>query len=111
MKEKKRESNYTFINIMYLQFRNASNFLFKLFAWVHTGSHSMFSECIHSAADTCNQLILAYGIHKSVQVKYTYMYIYAAHLALHSSAFVYIRHRNKRSPDFSTWSPLDQIIL
>lgn len=28
----------------------------------------MFSECVHSAADTCNQLILAYGIHKSVQV-------------------------------------------
>ncbi|XP_012288780.1 zinc transporter 9 [Orussus abietinus] len=46
---------------------NASNFLFKLFAWVYTGSHSMFSECIHSAADTCNQLILAYGIHKSLQ--------------------------------------------
>ncbi|XP_015593546.1 zinc transporter 9 isoform X2 [Cephus cinctus] len=46
---------------------NASNFLFKVFAWLHTGSHSMFSECIHSAADTCNQLILAYGIHKSVQ--------------------------------------------
>ncbi|XP_058807370.1 proton-coupled zinc antiporter SLC30A9, mitochondrial [Phymastichus coffea] len=46
---------------------NGSNFLFKLFAWIHTGSHSMFSECIHSAADTFNQLILAYGIHKSVQ--------------------------------------------
>lgn len=46
---------------------NASNFLFKLFAWMYTGSHSMFSECIHSAADTCNQLILAYGIYKSVQ--------------------------------------------
>ncbi|XP_046740868.1 zinc transporter 9 [Diprion similis] len=46
---------------------NASNFLFKLFAWLYTGSHSMFSECVHSAADTCNQLILAYGIHKSVQ--------------------------------------------
>ncbi|XP_066592017.1 proton-coupled zinc antiporter SLC30A9, mitochondrial [Prorops nasuta] len=46
---------------------NASNFLFKLIAWIHTGSHSMFSECIHSAADTCNQLILAYGIYKSVQ--------------------------------------------
>ncbi|XP_063982991.1 proton-coupled zinc antiporter SLC30A9, mitochondrial [Diachasmimorpha longicaudata] len=46
---------------------NASNFLFKLVAWVYTGSHSMFSECIHSAADTFNQLILAYGIHKSVQ--------------------------------------------
>ncbi|XP_008557682.1 zinc transporter 9 [Microplitis demolitor] len=46
---------------------NGSNFLFKLLAWIYTGSHSMFSECIHSAADTFNQLILAYGIHKSVQ--------------------------------------------
>ncbi|XP_014469178.1 PREDICTED: zinc transporter 9 [Dinoponera quadriceps] len=46
---------------------NASNFFCKLVAWLYTGSHSMFSECIHSAADTCNQLILAYGIHKSVQ--------------------------------------------
>ncbi|XP_032682993.1 zinc transporter 9 isoform X1 [Odontomachus brunneus] len=46
---------------------NASNFFCKLIAWLYTGSHSMFSECIHSAADTCNQLILAYGIHKSVQ--------------------------------------------
>ncbi|XP_076235999.1 solute carrier family 30 member 9 [Calliopsis andreniformis] len=46
---------------------NASNFLWKLCAWIFTGSHSMFAECVHSAADTCNQLILAYGIHKSVQ--------------------------------------------
>lgn len=46
---------------------NACNFICKLFAWVFTGSHSMFAECVHSAADTCNQLILAYGIHKSVQ--------------------------------------------
>nr|XP_003700849.1 PREDICTED: zinc transporter 9 isoform X1 [Megachile rotundata]XP_012135115.1 PREDICTED: zinc transporter 9 isoform X1 [Megachile rotundata]XP_012135116.1 PREDICTED: zinc transporter 9 isoform X1 [Megachile rotundata] len=46
---------------------NGSNFLFKLCAWLYTGSHSMFSECIHSAADTVNQLILAYGIYKSVQ--------------------------------------------
>ncbi|KAF3427474.1 hypothetical protein E2986_05954 [Frieseomelitta varia] len=46
---------------------NGCNFLFKLCAWLYTGSHSMFSECVHSAADTCNQLILAYGIHKSVQ--------------------------------------------
>lgn len=28
----------------------------------------MFAECIHSLADTINQLILAYGIHKSTQV-------------------------------------------
>lgn len=47
--------------------RNASNFVFKLFAWLYTGSHSMFAECIHSFADTTNQLILAYGIHKSTQ--------------------------------------------
>ncbi|KAJ3659375.1 hypothetical protein Zmor_011065 [Zophobas morio] len=47
---------------------NGTNCLFKLFAWLYTGSHSMFSECIHSLADTINQLILAYGIHKSVQV-------------------------------------------
>jgi zinc transporter 9 len=33
----------------------------------------MFSECLHSLADTANQLILAYGIHKSSQVK-TSMY-------------------------------------
>ncbi|KAL0118981.1 hypothetical protein PUN28_009543 [Cardiocondyla obscurior] len=46
---------------------NAFNFFCKLFAWLYTGSHSMFSECVHSAADTCNQLILAYGIYKSVQ--------------------------------------------
>nr|CAD7194793.1 unnamed protein product [Timema douglasi] len=46
---------------------NGCNFLFKLFAWLYTGSHSMFSECIHSLADTINQLILAFGIHKSVQ--------------------------------------------
>ena len=46
---------------------NGVNFIFKAGAWVYTGSHSMFAECIHSLADTINQLILAYGIHKSVQ--------------------------------------------
>lgn len=46
---------------------NGSNFIVKFLAWVYTGSHSMFAECIHSLADTMNQLILAYGIHKSVQ--------------------------------------------
>lgn len=48
--------------------RNATNFVFKICAWLYTGSHSMFAESIHSLADTINQLILAYGIHKSVQV-------------------------------------------
>lgn len=51
---------------------NGTNCLFKLFAWLYTGSHSMFSECIHSLADTVNQLILAYGIHKSIQIADSY---------------------------------------
>ncbi|XP_060530750.1 proton-coupled zinc antiporter SLC30A9, mitochondrial [Cylas formicarius] len=51
---------------------NATNCLFKLFAWLYTGSHSMFAECIHSLADTINQLILAYGIHKSIQMADSY---------------------------------------
>ena len=44
---------------------NTSNFFVKLVAWAYSGSHSMFSEAIHSLADTINQVILAYGIHKS----------------------------------------------
>jgi len=44
---------------------NTGNFGIKLLAWASTGSHSMFSEAIHSLADTLNQVILAYGIHKS----------------------------------------------
>ena len=40
----------------------------KGLAWLFTGSHSLFAETIHSLADTCNQLILAYGIRKSIQV-------------------------------------------
>lgn len=47
---------------------NAANFVFKLCAWVLTNSHTMFAEMIHSAADTINQIILAYGIHKSTQI-------------------------------------------
>ncbi|KAF7248196.1 Zinc transporter 9 [Varanus komodoensis] len=35
---------------------NGLNFFFKLLAWVYTGSASMFSEAIHSLADTCNQV-------------------------------------------------------
>lgn len=48
--------------------RNATNFVFKLIAWLYTGSHSMFAETIHSLADTINQMILAFGIHKSAQI-------------------------------------------
>ena len=44
---------------------NLGNFGIKLGAWCYTGSSSMFSEAIHSLADTGNQAILAYGITKS----------------------------------------------
>ncbi|XP_017493978.1 PREDICTED: zinc transporter 9-like [Rhagoletis zephyria] len=47
---------------------NGANFVLKLFGWLYTGSHSLFAEAIHSLADTCNQIILAFGIRKSLQV-------------------------------------------
>ncbi|KAG8453623.1 hypothetical protein GDO86_000307 [Hymenochirus boettgeri] len=46
---------------------NGLNFFFKLLAWVYTGSASMFSEAIHSLADTCNQALLALGITQSAR--------------------------------------------
>uniref|UniRef100_A0A8C5PHI0 Proton-coupled zinc antiporter SLC30A9, mitochondrial n=1 Tax=Leptobrachium leishanense TaxID=445787 RepID=A0A8C5PHI0_9ANUR len=46
---------------------NGLNFFFKLLAWVYTGSASMFSEAIHSLADTCNQALLALGIAQSAR--------------------------------------------
>lgn len=51
---------------------NGMNTVFKGLAWFYTGSHSMFSECIHSMADTINQVILAFGIYKSVQIADSY---------------------------------------
>ncbi|KAL1447923.1 hypothetical protein WDU94_005442 [Cyamophila willieti] len=46
---------------------NGVNCIGKFIAWKTSGSHSMFSEGLHSLADTINQIILAYGIHKSIQ--------------------------------------------
>ncbi|KAE8629474.1 hypothetical protein XENTR_v10000496 [Xenopus tropicalis] len=46
---------------------NGLNFFFKLLAWVYTGSASMFSEALHSLADTLNQALLALGISQSVR--------------------------------------------
>ncbi|XP_062899297.1 proton-coupled zinc antiporter SLC30A9, mitochondrial isoform X3 [Mobula hypostoma] len=46
---------------------NGLNFIFKLLAWVYTGSASMFSEAIHSLADTCNQALLAVGVVQSAR--------------------------------------------
>ncbi|KAA0195695.1 zinc transporter 9-like [Hyalella azteca] len=46
---------------------NGINCLLKFGAWMYTGSACLFAEALHSFADTSNQLILAYGIHKSMQ--------------------------------------------
>lgn len=46
---------------------NTANLGMKTAAWCYTGSHSLFAEVTHSMADVTNQLILAYGIHKSSQ--------------------------------------------
>ncbi|KAI7694902.1 hypothetical protein SSS_09746 [Sarcoptes scabiei] len=54
--------------VMAAVFINGANFILKTFAWLYTGSHSLFAEAIHSFADTCNQLLLAFGIRKSIQV-------------------------------------------
>jgi len=37
---------------------NAANCIMKFGAWLYTGSHSMFSEFIHSLADTANQVLV-----------------------------------------------------
>ena len=50
---------------------NSLNFVAKGGAWIFTGSHAMFSEMIHSAADTVNQMILAYGIKTSTKTPNT----------------------------------------
>lgn len=47
--------------------RNGTIFVLKVAVWQYTGSHSMFAESIHSVADTANQIILAFGIHRSVK--------------------------------------------
>ncbi|NXX94063.1 ZNT9 protein, partial [Centropus bengalensis] len=47
---------------------NGLNFFFKLLAWVYTGSASMFSEAIHSLADTCNQANLDSYFPKSLSL-------------------------------------------
>lgn len=47
---------------------NCTIFFLKICVWLYTGSHSMFAESIHSVADTVNQIILAFGLHKSAKV-------------------------------------------
>ncbi|VDN11696.1 unnamed protein product [Dibothriocephalus latus] len=40
----------------------------KAIVWWYTGSKSMFSEMMHSVADTMNQVLLAYGLYYSLHL-------------------------------------------
>ena len=42
--------------VYFWYFRNFANSVLKGVAWLYTGSYSMFSEMVHSAADTLNQV-------------------------------------------------------
>ncbi|CAH8677820.1 unnamed protein product [Schistosoma rodhaini] len=46
---------------------NGLNVAAKAFGWWYTGSKSMFSEMMHSLADTMNQVLVAYGLYSSLQ--------------------------------------------
>ena len=46
---------------------NATNAVVKTIGWLYTGSASLFSEAVHSIADTCNQLILTFGLWQSIK--------------------------------------------
>ncbi|XP_064608720.1 proton-coupled zinc antiporter SLC30A9, mitochondrial-like [Liolophura sinensis] len=53
--------------VMYAICVNGVNTVLKLVAWLYTGSSSMFSEFIHSVADTVNQIILGFGLYHSIK--------------------------------------------
>jgi len=46
---------------------NFLNFSGKLVAWFFTGSSAMFSEAVHSLADTINQMIIGVGLYQSAK--------------------------------------------
>ncbi|XP_034250541.1 zinc transporter 9-like [Thrips palmi] len=46
---------------------NGGCLVLKLVAWKHTNSHTMFSEFLHSVADTANQVVIAIGVHTSTK--------------------------------------------
>lgn len=47
---------------------NSTIFGLKAIAWWFTKSDSMFAELVHSGVDTSNQIVLYYGIKKSLQI-------------------------------------------
>jgi divalent metal cation (Fe/Co/Zn/Cd) transporter len=55
------------IQFFFLEFSNATNAVVKTIGWLFTGSASLFSEAVHSIADTGNQLILTFGLWQSIK--------------------------------------------
>ena len=54
-------------SILYALFANASIAVAKFAAAFWTGSGAMLAEAIHSVADSCNQLLLLFGMKQSVK--------------------------------------------
>lgn len=52
-------------SILYALFANLSIAVAKAFAAFYTGSSAMLAEAIHSLADSCNQLLLLFGMKQS----------------------------------------------
>jgi len=62
--------NFKRINLIFsvsIILSNATNAVVKTIGWLFTGSASLFSEAVHSIADTCNQLILTFGLWQSIK--------------------------------------------
>uniref|UniRef100_A0A0X3P141 Proton-coupled zinc antiporter SLC30A9, mitochondrial n=5 Tax=Schistocephalus solidus TaxID=70667 RepID=A0A0X3P141_SCHSO len=54
--------------VMFAVAVNSLNMAAKAIVWWYTGSKSMFSEMMHSVADTLNQILLAYGLYYSLHL-------------------------------------------
>ncbi|KAL7059270.1 hypothetical protein AAHC03_013559 [Spirometra sp. Aus1] len=54
--------------VMFAVAVNSLNVAAKAVVWWYTGSKSMFSEMMHSVADTLNQILLAYGLYYSMNL-------------------------------------------
>lgn len=53
--------------VAYAAFMNGIVCMSKFLCFFSTGSSSMFSESLHSLADTCNQLLLLWGVNESLK--------------------------------------------
>lgn len=53
--------------VTYAAFMNGVVCVAKFMCFFNTGSSSMFSESLHSLADTCNQLLLLWGVNESLK--------------------------------------------